>query len=46
MTGIKLGFAGEELYDLALGAVLHDVGKLMVPKEILHIKNIMNVGMD
>lgn len=34
--GMALGFDDEELKDLALGALLHDVGKMKVPKEILN----------
>lgn len=36
MTGINLGFDELRLRDLGVGALLHDVGKLMVPPEILN----------
>ncbi|MBN2159008.1 MAG: response regulator [Spirochaetes bacterium] len=32
----KMGFAEHELNDLELAALLHDVGKIAVPEEILH----------
>lgn len=35
MTGISLGFDELRLRDLGVGALLHDVGKLMVPQEIV-----------
>jgi putative nucleotidyltransferase with HDIG domain len=34
----KMGFADRELYDLELAALLHDVGKIAVPEEILQRK--------
>jgi putative nucleotidyltransferase with HDIG domain len=34
----KMGFADRELYDLELAALLHDVGKIAVPEEILQFK--------
>jgi HD-GYP domain-containing protein (c-di-GMP phosphodiesterase class II) len=34
--GKKLGFSRLQLYDLGLGALLHDVGKARVPVEILN----------
>ena len=34
----KMGFADRELYDLELAALLHDVGKIAVPEEILQHK--------
>lgn len=36
MTGVALGLPLEDLSNLALGALLHDVGKLCVPLEILN----------
>lgn len=36
MTGVALGLSLEDLRNLALGALLHDVGKLYVPLEILN----------
>jgi HD-GYP domain-containing protein (c-di-GMP phosphodiesterase class II) len=35
MTGISLGYDELRLRDLGVGALLHDVGKLVVPQEIL-----------
>ena len=36
MTGKRLGYKDEKLKNLILGALLHDIGKLRVPKEILN----------
>lgn len=36
LTGISLGFDELRLRDLGVGALLHDIGKLMVPPEILN----------
>ncbi len=36
LTGISLGFDELRLRDLGVGALLHDIGKLMVPQEILN----------
>lgn len=33
--GIKCGYSGDKLLHLAAGALLHDIGKLMIPREIL-----------
>jgi len=35
-VGIILGLDENELKDLALGALLHDVGKMLVPKDVLN----------
>lgn len=35
-TGIGLGYGESKLKELALGGLLHDVGKMFVPKEILN----------
>jgi len=35
MISLKLGLDEKLLHDIALGALLHDIGKLMVPKEII-----------
>ncbi|MCT4620645.1 MAG: HD-GYP domain-containing protein [Marinisporobacter sp.] len=35
ILGIEIGLNKNELYDLCIGAMLHDVGKAFVPKEIL-----------
>ncbi len=34
-TGIQLGYDMTQLKELALGALLHDTGKMLIPKEIL-----------
>lgn len=34
--GLTLGFSEQDLKDLALGALLHDIGKMLVPKNILN----------
>uniref|UniRef100_UPI0030840B6D HD-GYP domain-containing protein n=1 Tax=Desulforadius tongensis TaxID=1216062 RepID=UPI0030840B6D len=36
ITGIALGYERKRLYNLAVGAMLHDIGKIKVPKEILN----------
>ena len=35
ITGIELGFDMERLRELGTGAILHDIGKLFIPKTIL-----------
>lgn len=35
MMAVELGYSDEELFNIGLGALLHDVGKLLVPKNIL-----------
>ncbi|MCX7711877.1 MAG: HD-GYP domain-containing protein [Clostridia bacterium] len=35
ITGIGLGLKGNRLKDLGVGALLHDIGKLRIPEEIL-----------
>ncbi|MEG6521856.1 HD-GYP domain-containing protein [Desulfotomaculum sp. 1211_IL3151] len=35
MTGITLGFERPKLFHLGMGALLHDIGKIQVPKSIL-----------
>lgn len=35
IIGIELKLNKKELYDLCLGALMHDIGKVMIPKEIL-----------
>lgn len=35
LTGVKLGYTLPQLRELALGALLHDTGKMLIPKEIL-----------
>ncbi|HVJ50057.1 HD-GYP domain-containing protein [Desulfitobacterium sp.] len=36
LIGMRLGYENKELSDLTLGALLHDLGKLRVPQEILY----------
>ncbi|SHE90771.1 HD-GYP domain-containing protein [Desulforamulus putei] len=36
MTGIFLGYERPKLFHLGMGALLHDIGKILVPKEILN----------
>jgi len=36
VTGIYLGYGKDELIDLGLGGLLHDVGKMFIPDEILN----------
>lgn len=36
LTGIKLGYNGKRLENLTLGALLHDLGKVKIPSEILN----------
>jgi len=36
VIGIKLNFHKYELFDLCIGALLHDIGKVFVPSEILN----------
>lgn len=36
MCGIRLGLSKQELYTLTLGALLHDVGKTVIPTSILN----------
>jgi HD-GYP domain-containing protein (c-di-GMP phosphodiesterase class II) len=35
ITGLKLGMSNRELKDLGVGALLHDIGKVMIPEQIL-----------
>jgi len=35
ITGISLGYERAKLFHLGMGALLHDIGKIMVPKAIL-----------
>jgi HD-GYP domain-containing protein (c-di-GMP phosphodiesterase class II) len=35
LAGLSLGFDHAKLKDMGVGALLHDVGKIMIPKEIL-----------
>lgn len=38
LIGMELNYTKERLHDLAMGAMLHDMGKVFVPKEVL-LKN-------
>jgi len=38
MTGIALGYNNDQLNELGVGALLHDLGKIKVPEEILNKK--------
>ena len=38
VMGIELGFNRKQLMDLAVGAMLHDVGKIFIPTEVLNKK--------
>lgn len=35
ILGVHLGLTKNELYDLCMGAIVHDIGKILVPKEII-----------
>ncbi len=35
LLGVSLGLKRQELYDLGIGAILHDIGKVFIKKEIL-----------
>ena len=39
LAGIKMGYNMLRLKDIATGALLHDIGKLLIPKEILDKKS-------
>ncbi|MBU1614666.1 HD-GYP domain-containing protein, partial [bacterium] len=36
LVGVELNFSKKELENLGLGALLHDIGKIKIPKEILN----------
>lgn len=38
VLGIEMGFNKKQLYDIAVGAMLHDIGKVFVPNDILNKK--------
>lgn len=42
VLGISLSLNKYELYDLALGALLHDIGVIFVPKEIARRRKVLN----
>lgn len=35
VIGIGLGYTGDKLRELGVGSILHDIGKVMIPQEIL-----------
>lgn len=35
MMAVELGYSDEELTNLGIGAMLHDIGKLLIPKSII-----------
>ncbi len=39
-VGIELNLSKDELYDLSVGALLHDIGKAFLPKKLLTKKNL------
>lgn len=39
VTAISMGFNKYDLYDISIGALLHDVGKIFIPNEILNKKD-------
>lgn len=36
IIGITYGFSHDKLKDLGMGAILHDIGKMLIPREILN----------
>lgn len=42
VIGVALGYNRDQLYRLALASVLHDIGKMFIPKQILNKKGILN----
>jgi len=34
--GIKMGYSHDQIYQLGIGSILHDIGKMKIPKEILN----------
>ncbi|MGV8905862.1 MAG: HD-GYP domain-containing protein [Acetobacterium sp.] len=42
VIGTALGFGKEDLYNLGFGALLHDIGKVFVKKEILNKQGILS----
>lgn len=41
IIGVGLGLDKEELHELGLAAILHDIGKLFVPREILNKQGVL-----
>lgn len=42
VTGVYLGYAKDELIHLGLGALLHDIGKMFIPDEIINKPSKLN----
>ncbi|HEY5563117.1 MAG TPA: HD-GYP domain-containing protein [Clostridiaceae bacterium] len=36
IIGLHLKFSKDELYELCIGAILHDIGKVFIPKELIN----------
>lgn len=43
LTGITLGFNRQRLFQLGMGTLLHDVGKILIPQELLNKKDVLTV---
>jgi len=43
LTGITLGYTRERLSQLGMGTLLHDVGKILIPQELLNKKDALTV---
>lgn len=44
LIGVSNGYNQSQLYELALGAILHDIGKLTVPQDILNKPDKLNAN--
>lgn len=42
MMAVELGYNEEELWNIGLGAFLHDIGKLLIPKYIIQKPGLLN----
>lgn len=42
MMAVELGYNDEELWNIGLGALLHDIGKLLIPKSIIEKPGTLN----
>ncbi|MBM7867667.1 HD domain-containing protein [Heliobacterium gestii] len=42
LIGLNLGMERQELEELAVGAILHDVGKIYIPRSVLNKKSALN----
>lgn len=42
MIAINLGYEGEKLKNLIIGALLHDIGMILIPYEIIYKKDLLN----